>query len=75
MDEIIQILIFAGAMIFSVIVQSAKKKKQEKPSPQEVLEEAEELGIVVLATAYTNYTTCGMMYEAGIRGTNERAGA
>lgn len=39
MDEIIQILIFAGAMIFSVIVQSAKKKKQEKPSPQEVLEE------------------------------------
>ena len=39
MDEIIQILIFAGAMIFSVIIQSAKKKKQETPSPQEVLEE------------------------------------
>lgn len=46
-----------------------------KVPPQEVLEEAEELGIVVLATAYTNYTTCGLMYEAGIRGTNERAGA
>lgn len=46
-----------------------------KIPPQEVLEEAEELGIVVLATAYTNYTTCGIMYEAGIRGTNERAGA
>ena len=46
-----------------------------KLPPQEVLEEAEELGIVVLATAYTNYTTCGLMYEAGIRGTNERAGA
>ncbi len=45
-----------------------------KIPPQEVLEEAEELGIVVLATAYTNYTTCGLMYEAGIRGTNERAG-
>ena len=39
MDEIIQILIFAGAMIFSVIIQSTKKKKQETPSPQEVLEE------------------------------------
>ena len=46
-----------------------------KIPPQEVLEEAEELGIVVLATAYTNYTTCGLMYEAGLRGTNERAGA
>lgn len=46
-----------------------------KLPPQEVLEEAEELGIVVLATSYTNYTTCGLMYEAGIRGTNERTGA
>ena len=46
-----------------------------KIPPQEVLEEAEDLGIVVLATAYTNYTTCGLMYEAGIRGSNERAGA
>ena len=41
----------------------------------EVLEEAEEIGIVVLATEYTNYTTCGLMYEAGIRGTNQRSGA
>ncbi len=45
-----------------------------KIPPQEVLEEAEDLGIVVLATAYTNYTTCGLMYEAGIRGTNTRTG-
>ena len=46
-----------------------------KIPPQEVLEEAEELGIVVLATEYTCYTTCGLMYEAGIRGTNQRSGA
>ncbi|MBP3644927.1 MAG: hypothetical protein J6K55_00690 [Clostridia bacterium] len=46
-----------------------------KIPPQEVLEEAEELGIVVLATNYTSYTACGLMYEAGIRSSNERAGA
>ena len=46
-----------------------------KVPPQEALEEAEELGIVVLATAHTTYTTCGLMYEAGIRGTNTRTGA
>ncbi len=40
MDEIIQILIFAGAMIFSVVVQYAKnKKKPETTSPKEVLED------------------------------------
>lgn len=46
-----------------------------KLPPEEVLEEAEELGIVVLSTAHTTYTTCGLMYEAGIRGTNVRTGA
>lgn len=46
-----------------------------KLPPEEVLEEAEELGIVVLSTANTTYTTCGLMYEAGIRGTNARTGA
>ena len=45
-----------------------------KIPPQEVLDEAKELGIAVLATEYTNYTTCGLLYEAGIRGTNERSG-
>ena len=40
MDEIIQILVFAGAMIVSVVIQSAKNKKKPKTvSPQEVLEE------------------------------------
>lgn len=40
MDEIIQILVFAGAMIASVVIQSAKnKKKAETTSPKEVLEE------------------------------------
>ena len=40
-----------------------------------ILDEARELGIVVLATPHTTYTTCGLMYEAGIRGANERVGA
>lgn len=39
MDEIVQILIFVGAMIFSVVIQTTKKKKQETTSPQEVLED------------------------------------
>ena len=42
---------------------------------EEMLEEARELGIVVLATRYTTYTTCGLMYAAGIHGGNERSGA
>ena len=46
-----------------------------KIPPQEVLEEAEELGIVVLAAENTTYTTCGLMYEAGISGSSQRAGA
>ena len=46
-----------------------------KVPPEAVLEEAEELGIVVLATEYTNYTTCGLMYQTGIRGANQRSGA
>ncbi|MDD3412255.1 MAG: DRTGG domain-containing protein [Eubacteriales bacterium] len=37
----------------------------------DVLDEARELGIVVLATPHTTYTTCGLLYEAGIRGSNE----
>lgn len=40
MDEIIQILVFAGAMIASVVIQSAKNKKKPKTvTPQEVLED------------------------------------
>ena len=46
-----------------------------KLPPEEVLEEARDLDIVVLACDHTTYTTCGMMYEAGIRGTNVRSGA
>ena len=38
----------------------------------DVLQEAQELGIVVLATEHTTYTTCGLLYQAGIRGNNER---
>ncbi len=39
----------------------------------DVLEEAKELGIVVLTTEHTTYTSCGLLYEAGVRGSNERA--
>ena len=46
-----------------------------KIPPDEVLEEAAEIGIVVLSTEYTTYTTCGLMYEAGVRGRSERTGA
>ncbi len=38
---------------------------------EDVLEEASELGIVVLTTHHTTYTTCGKLYMAGIRGNNE----
>lgn len=42
--------------------------------PQEdVLQEARDLGIVVLSTRHTTYTTCGLLYEAGIRGTERQA--
>ena len=46
-----------------------------KAPGEEILSEARELGIAVLSTCHTTYTTCGLMYEAGIRGANERAGA
>jgi hypothetical protein len=40
MEDIIQILIFVGAMVIAVIGQSAKsKKKPDNPSPEEVLED------------------------------------
>jgi predicted transcriptional regulator len=36
----------------------------------DILEEANELGIVVLTTRHTTYTTCGLLYQAGMRGSN-----
>ncbi len=39
----------------------------------EVLDEAREVGIVVLTTKHTTYTTCGLLYQAGIRGNNDCA--
>ena len=40
MEEIVQILIFVGAMVIAVIGQNAKnKKKPTTASPQEVLED------------------------------------
>ena len=38
---------------------------------EDVLEEARELGIVALTTRHTTYTTCGLLYQAGIRGNSD----
>lgn len=46
-----------------------------KVPAEEILDEARELDIVVLTTDYTTFSTCGLLFEAGIRGTNERTGA
>lgn len=46
-----------------------------KVPSEEVLEEAMDLDMVVLATQYTCYNTCGRMYAAGIGGTDRRTGA
>ena len=42
---------------------------------EEVLEEAKEIGICVLATEHTSYVACGLLYAAGIPGTSKRTGA
>lgn len=42
---------------------------------EEVLEEANEIGICVLATEHTSYVACGLLYAAGIPGTSKRTGA
>jgi predicted transcriptional regulator len=41
---------------------------------QEILEEAEESGITVMATEMTTYTACGELYIHGLPGTKKRAG-
>ena len=46
-----------------------------KIPPDAVLEEARDLGSVVLCTQHTNFTTCGLLYQAGICGTDVRTGA
>ena len=38
---------------------------------EDVLEEAKELDMVVLTTKHTTFTTCGLLYTAGIRGNSE----
>jgi predicted transcriptional regulator len=42
-----------------------------KVPAEDVLGEAKGLGIVALTTAHTTFTTCGLLYEAGIRGNND----
>lgn len=39
-----------------------------KAPTEEILEEADELGMTVIATRETAFTTCGLLYEAGLRG-------
>ncbi len=35
---------------------------------EDILESAEEQGLVVISTKLTAFSTCGMLYEAGLRG-------
>lgn len=44
-----------------------------KTPGEDVLEEARELGIVVLTTRHTSYTTCGLLFQAGLRGNKDCA--
>ena len=46
----------------------------KKPA-QEILDAAEEMGIIVLSTDYTAFTTCGLLYAAGLRGITMRGKA
>jgi len=42
---------------------------------EEILEEAEESGITVMATKMTTYTACGELYLHGLPGSKKRTGA
>jgi len=42
---------------------------------REILEEADDCGITVMATKMTTYTACGELYLHGLPGTKKRAGA
>lgn len=44
---------------------------RNKVPNEAMLEVARSLGFNVYTTAYTMFTTCGKLYEAGLRGTNE----
>jgi len=39
-----------------------------KIPPDDILEDADELGMTVIATRETAFTTCGKLYTAGLRG-------
>lgn len=39
-----------------------------KTPSQEILDAAEEMGIVVMTTGYSAFTTCGLLYQAGLHG-------
>ncbi len=39
-----------------------------KQPSQEILDAADEMGIVVLSTGHSAFTTCGLLYQAGLRG-------
>ena len=39
-----------------------------KPVPQEIIEQADKLGIVMLATKHTLYVACGILYAQGLPG-------
>ena len=39
-----------------------------KVPTDDILEQAEEQGLIVMTTPETAFTTCGLLYEAGLRG-------
>ena len=39
-----------------------------KQPSEEILESAREMGIIVLCTGHSAFTTCGLLYQAGLRG-------
>lgn len=41
---------------------------RSKVPSQEIIEQADEMGLAVIATRETAFTACGLLYEAGLRG-------
>jgi len=39
-----------------------------KVPPEDILSDAQELGMTVITTRQTAFTTCGLLYDAGLRG-------
>ena len=62
----IQVIRTAEMMDISVVVFVRGKRPGD-----DVIRMAQERGISVLLTGHTMFTTCGLLYEAGLRGDTE----